>query len=385
MARALIVWRVVGLGRESVLVVASTLFVVAALATAGVIDSLYGLSEEMVTPSSGPSQYYVVITSYSVAPFTSVVMERFIEERLAGVRGVVGVVYEVLAPVVLNGSVYILRGVDPADLSVVAGNYSVVGRGFTSNCFGCVWVGESLARELRLGPNDTVILHSPLASSDFVLRVEGVLVTDSVLRYEFVTNVGMAEAVRGVGQSTYSLAVIFVDGPDSLARVAEAFNVSLAGRGLLERALLAIRFAGHRLKPYFLESLSDLYLSRFGLSRDLLASLLVATLAVLGVGFYVLGQAVTSYATGRLALLHELGLSTRYLRVCVAGLGVLLTVLGGAAGLVIAHALFPWIGLVVLGYVRHPVIDYSFFTASVGIASALVAAGSASVEVGDGG
>ncbi len=385
MARALIVWRVIGLGHESVLATASTLFVVAALATAGVIESLYGLSEEMVTPSSGLSRYYVVITSYSVAPFTSVVRESFVKDRLAGVGNVVDVVYEVLAPVLVNGSVYILRGVDPADLGVVAGDYSVIGRDFTSNCFGCVWVGESLARELGLGPNDTVVVHSPLASSDFVLRVKGVLVTDSVLRYEFVTNALMGEAVRGMGQGTYSFAVIFVDSPESLSRVAEAFNISLVGKGLLERALLAIRFAGHRIRPYFLESLSDLYLSRFGLSRDLLTSLLIATMAVLGLGFYVLGQAVTSYATEKITLLHGLGLSTRYLRVCVAGLGVLLTAFGGAAGLVIAHALFPRIGLVVLGYVTHPVIDYSFFLASDGIASLLVAAGSVSVRVGENG
>ncbi len=382
MARALIVWRAVGLRREAVVVVATGLFVVAALATAGVIDSLYGLSEDMVTPSSGPSKYYVVITSYSVAPFTSVVRKGFVEGRLEDVGGVAGVVYEVLAPVVLNDSVYILRGVDPADLGVVAGDYGVIGRGLTSDCLGCVWVGESLARELGLGPNDTVVVRSPLASSDFVLRVEGVIVTDSVLRYEFVTNAVMGEVIRGVGPGTYSVAVIFVDGPDSLARVAEAFNVSLAGRGILERALLAIRFAGPRSRPFLLESLSDMYLSRFGLSRDLLASLLIATLAVLGAGFYVLGQAVTAYAVERLALLHELGLSTRYLKVCVAGLGALLTLLGGLAGLGAAHALFPWIGLEVLGYVRHPVIDYSFFAASVTIASLLVAAGSASVEVG---
>lgn len=384
MARALIVWGIIGFRREGVLAVAACLFVIAALATAGVVDSLYVLSEEMVNPSSGPSRYYVVITSYSVAPFTSVVRGDFVEGRLEGVEGVLNVVYEVLAPVVLNGSVYVLRGIDSASLGIVAGNFSIVGGGFTDGCAGCVWVGESLAGELGIGPNDTVVVHSPFASSDFVLRVEGVLVTDSVLKYELVTNVVTAEAVRGVGTGTYSLAVVFVDGPDSLARVAEAFNVSLVSRGLLERALLALRFAGPVFRPYFLESLSDMYLSRFGLSRDLLASLLIATVSLLGIGFYVLGQAVATYALDRVALLHELGLSDRYLRACVAGLGVILTVLGGLAGLVIAHALFPWVGLRVLGYVRHPVIDYSFFAVSVAVAAALAAAGSASMGVGEG-
>lgn len=381
MARCLIVWGAVGFRQEAVLVAASALFVAAALLTAGLVGSLYMLTEDMLTPPSGPSGYYVVVTSYSVAPFTSVIREGFVEERLGDVHGVVDVVYEVLAPVVIGRSVYVLRGVEARDLGTVAGEYAVIGEGLGDRCVGCVLVGEALARELGVGPNDTLVVYSPMASSDFVLIVKGVLVTNTVLRYELVTNVPTAEAVRGIGPGAYSLAIVFTDGPASLRRVAEAFNVSLAGRGLLERAFLALRIVGPRFRPYFLESLSDMYLSRFGLSRDMLVSVLIGTVGVLSIGFYILGQAVALYASGRMTLLHDLGLSIRYLRLCLASFAASLTVFGAVIGLITAHVASPWVRLEVIGYVRHPVIDYVFFAASAAASTALAVAGSVSAEV----
>lgn len=383
MVRACPIWGALGLRHFALVSLASAMFVFAALLNAGFASSLYALSADMVSPAGGPSPYYVVITSYSVAPFTSVFRAGDVGERVSGIPGVEGVVYELLTPVVINSSVYVLRGLDPVGLEVSAGDYGVVGEGFRGDCIGCVWVGEGLAEELGLGINDTLVAGSPFASSDFVLRVAGVLKTGSVLRYELVTNTLTAEAVRGSGHGTASIAIVFADSPEAVKGVAEAFNISAAGVSVLERAFIALRLLGPKVRGFLTESLPSMYLSRFGIGRDAIAAVLAATAAALAAGLYLLGGTIIVHESPSLRLLWELGVPERVLRASTAALAEAFLLLGAGAAWAASATALPMIRFSVMGYATHPIPDPLMFAVSAAAASAMMLAGTAAARVGD--
>lgn len=92
------------------MLVATILFLLTILANIGFIDPLYSITEYMVYPRSNTTPYYIVISSYSVAPFTSVFDIGLVEEKLGDVNGVKETAYEVLTILEYESSSYVLRG-----------------------------------------------------------------------------------------------------------------------------------------------------------------------------------------------------------------------------------------------------------------------------------
>ncbi len=384
MSSAYAVWRVLSLRHQALAAIAGSLFVVAVSLNAGFITAFLGLSEAMITPAQPPSQHYVVITAYSVTPFTSVIRESLVESRISRVNGVTAVVYELLAPVVVDGRPLILRGVNGRDLRVVAGDYRVAGYGFSDECIGCVWAGSQAAEELGLSPGDTIIAHSPLGSGDFVLTVEGILHTDSVLKHELVTNIPTAEAVRGSGPGSVSLAIVFTDSREGVREVAQAFNITPAVAGVLERAFLALRVVGPRVTPYIIESLPGMYLSRFGLSREAVAAAAVATAVATALGLFMLGNSIIAHDRVYLRIIWWLGIPWRKIRLLTAAITCSSMAIGALAGLAISASLASALGLSSFGYVIRPYPDIATYAVSVMAGEALLAAGVLTGPVGDG-
>lgn len=170
----LCVWRILSFNRYLLVLVTATLFLSTILINEGFIDSTYTLPDYIVYPKQSITPHYIVLSSYSLAPFTSIFDTGKIEDKLIKVGGVNRTVYEVLAIVRYDSSNIIIRGLRRNDLRVVAGEYEFIGGGFNDNCTNCVWVGISLAQRLGISVNDTIIVYSPFTSSDHILVVKGI-------------------------------------------------------------------------------------------------------------------------------------------------------------------------------------------------------------------
>jgi len=341
--------------------ISSFAFITAILINAGFIESLYDLSSSMVYPSNPPTPHCIAVSSYSLAPFTSIVSMNAVDSILNSSGGAaVSTIYEVLAPVEIGSRILILRGISRGNLSAVAGSFSIYGEEFSDACMDCLWIGSGIAEELGLRINDTVILYSIMTSSPYLFKVKGIISSSSLLNWELLTNLDAARAVRGIGGSEASIALIFASNESSLGKIAEAFGISAEKSGILERALLALRYSGGNISASAYESLSSFYLSRLGISRSLLYAVLLSVLILLAIGFYYFGKAVAGSDPQVLSVLHEQGLSVERIKLYSLLLSSLSAAAGCLSSFAASYLIFPKLGVSFLGYIIHPALSSEF-------------------------
>ncbi len=133
-----IVYRVTSKKSYGLLLIVTMLFFILIFATIGFVEAIYYLPEQIVYPHKPVTQYYLVISSYSISPFTSIYNVKYITDKTAKLKGIIREVPEVLSLIEINDQAVILRGLQREDLGIVLGNYRVVGEDFDDNCIGCV-------------------------------------------------------------------------------------------------------------------------------------------------------------------------------------------------------------------------------------------------------
>jgi len=356
-ARILVFAKAAGVKNYALLFASSVLLLCALQINLGIVEGLYRLPEVMVYPQKPAAPYYHTLSSYSLAPFTSLLDVRTVEEKLAGLAGVERVVYEVLTPVVYGSRIYILRGLRKEDLEIVAGGYSIVGEDFEDTCLNCLWVGSGIAEKLGLRLGDTVILYSIFTSSSYVFTVRGVIYSNSPLSHEFVTTLVAAQTVRGVGPGQVSVALVFALDSSAIRMIAKSFGVPAESLSLVERGLLALRYVGGAVNVSVYRFLPDLYMSRLGLGRDVLTALQLAVAVITALGFYYVGAALITGSSEELRLLNEQGMSTRSIRALTAILALLTIAAADAVCVLMLRAASDSIGVEVLGYRVTPRLD----------------------------
>ncbi len=359
----------------------SMVFLLVILSTTGFINSLYFLSDYIVYPSNNSSRNYIIITSYSAAPFTAIFDSRIIENKVKKLENIDKIIYEVLTIVEYDNKICVLRGIDSQNLPIITGKYRVIGDAFNDDCINCIWVGAYLAKKLGINPNDTIILYSPFKSSSYIFRVKGFIETKGPLNYEFLTNIDTARIIRGAPKYGASIAIIFPKNKQGMYELAHIFNISTQKKGLLERALLALRISGKNLNIRTYESLSNIYLSRFGLSKDLLFALLLAITTLLSLGFYLVGQSIIIYNIDKFTMLYEQGLSITIIKLYTILLALVLTLLAGLLASLTAYFIFPYIKISILEYETGLVLDKNIMLIAIIVVFLIVSFGILSVKI----
>lgn len=360
LSRLLIFIKVINMRMYLLLFISTLILLDIVMINTGLIDSLYLLSEYMVYPKRFITPYYIAISSYSLAPFTSIFNIHSIEDKLADLRDIERIVYEVLTLVEYDSHVYILRGVNNSDLAVIAGSYSIDGEELNDDCLNCLWIGSRLAEELGIDPRDMVVLYSPITTSSYVFTVKGIIWSNSPLDYEFISNTMVAQSVRGVGVNHVSFAIIFASDREALQSIARSFGVPVERMGLLERALLALRYTGRKVDISTYESISSFYLSRLGISRDLLYAVQLAIVILLTLSFYHFGKAILLNDIEMLRILHEQGLSILTIKFYTSALSILTMVASSIISLFTLSIISHYIKIDVLGYELTPIFNSVF-------------------------
>jgi hypothetical protein len=270
--------------------------------------------DTITMPDTIPRGELSVVSSYSLAPFTSIVTYNDVSRLLGNTTGY-KVIYETLLLVKANNSLIVVRGINRSGLRSLA-NYNVIeGKDLNDSCLFCAWIGEGLAEKLGLHIGDNILVYSFFNNAPVKLRVEGILGIRGPYRYEAIVSLRTGQLLRGINDRSASIALIIG------GRIPGAANTRR--QGLMEYAFIVLRHLGRKPSLTRYGSASSAYLSRIGVPREALAITIVALITLLSIGSYVIGSSLFHSNRPAWILLHDIGVPLSTVKI---GLIILLTI-----------------------------------------------------------
>ncbi|MEM0489822.1 MAG: hypothetical protein QXH73_01240, partial [Ignisphaera sp.] len=106
------------------------------LTVLGYLQSLYNIYEVIAYPEVFREKPVVVVSSYALAPFTSLVSTDVLGNMLRDVQDVEYIFYQILVIAYINNSrAVIVRGIEAKDLKIIADYRIIDGRDIDGHCF----------------------------------------------------------------------------------------------------------------------------------------------------------------------------------------------------------------------------------------------------------
>ena len=198
----------------------------------------------------------VVVSSQGFSPLTALISRAEVEKRLAGIKNIT-VEFYLVTPVVINNRVFLMRSSNVPE--------------------GCVFIGDSVARELRVGSSDHIFLSSVFKVEVLYAKVCG-FVKGSWIEAPY----SLVARIRGVSEGYYSLAVV-KGSEEALKEVYRAFNVEEKVR-LFNIVVSVLPRLANESRAKLYNSLTEAYAVNLGLYRDyaLYLAYAIALSALLG-------------------------------------------------------------------------------------------------------
>ncbi|MCD6235497.1 MAG: ABC transporter permease [Thaumarchaeota archaeon] len=344
---------------------------------------------------TGSSDVLLIYGASARAPQTSVV-PLSLYEKLRGIDGVEAISPEAVSIAMIGDEVVVVRGIDPSVFPEISGIRLVAGS-LSLDGSASALIGENLARKMRLGVGDTVLLRSAFSDAFLEVKVVGVFRSGSYLDDELLVPLYAGQWLRGLPRDAVSLIRVKID-PGKLGKE-ELASLLRSGRPVSGKAspqpeselmrLLTIPRARRFSMNYAVRSPEESM--RSFLERQVKVNEVAVWSAVATV---ISGSILLVYLTSstmivshsrEISVLRGLGASRRNLVTRSAILAVfssLITgVIGFFAGLALSN-LFSDIGLIRVGpYSVRPVFDvYSLAMTLIAVASVSAVAAAAAVE-----
>ena len=194
--------------RSLVPILTVLLFVSIASSVTGLL--LYDATET-VASSGGmlPHNTFVVYSSSSKLPITSV-LPLSLSDNLSMIPGVTQVTPEVLTPVLANGKVLILRGMNSTSFAELYKPTFISG-GLEDAASYTVFIGFTIAKQLFTYSGAKITLHGIMSNYNETLTIGGIFKTGTVLDDEIISDITTAQALRGIGGEQASILVVSVN------------------------------------------------------------------------------------------------------------------------------------------------------------------------------
>jgi len=237
----------------------------------------------------------IVVSSASVAPFTSIVDVGQLHKRLENVE--VEAEERVYAVVRLRNNTALLAGLDEKVLEQLS---------FSRPCEGCVLVGEELSHELGIVPGMDIVAYSPYTSLPYVLHVCG-LAKGWPYSSMLVSDLATARSIRGLSDSQASVVVLRGD----TRTVLDALGVSSYRRSIEERVFLAITSAGRNLSARIYSAYAGEVLDRLSIPEEVFYAVFLAVCTSLSVSASALGGFLLHARSREIEVLRIAGISFR--------------------------------------------------------------------------
>ncbi|HDD26838.1 MAG TPA: hypothetical protein ENF75_07130 [Acidilobales archaeon] len=337
---------------------------------------LHGLSPEGINT-------LVIYSGSASTPFTGLIDYR-LKDKLINVSGVKITWAEILTPVLVNGNhLVILRGVETEGLKYLNININ-------SSDYFAVLAGCRLVKDYGLSVGDKVIIYSLFSNVPIELRIVGVVCKDPYSN-ELVTTLDVARYVRGVPASEVTLIRVIYDPKElNTDMLMKLLNIEKPPTKpaplptyLLEHAAIVLTKAKGGAYVATPQELTDIYLNRFGLSRDMFFISSILIVALLSYIMYVCGSTVMALRKGELAILNSIGISTVKVKASLLTLFIPLA----TASILLGIYLAPFMGrlwyLTIVGYELSIKLDATLIIAQVVTQSLAFTLGILNYRVGD--
>ncbi len=263
------------------------------------VDILLGITQNyyefyrIVVPTQRNS---IVVSSLSIAPFTSIIDVRTLSSKLRGLDVEIETVTTTLA--LLGDRVVVVLGVD----------------NLSKQCLYCCYVGKRLAEKLSISKGDLISLSTPFLRSSVVLRVVDI-VDDSKHEDMILAPIEIVRLLRAMSYRQASLAIIKCRNASTLEEVLRILGVSTPPTQLIEQAFLALNIVGKRIEVRRFENLEDIYLARIGIPRTVMLILNIALSIVIATGLYFFSSNVQALTHRALEVLTMIGVTKRIITI----------------------------------------------------------------------
>lgn len=327
------------------------------LLSIGYIQSMYSFYKDILHIPIAQNKPIIIVSSYALAPFTSLISVDSIEEALENIPGVEKIVYQVIVLGYTKGKTFIVRGINPKDF-VDATNYRVIeGIDLSDNCFYCIWLGTELAKDLDLKPGDIISIYSLFISMPINLEVAGIIDVERPYSYEAITSLSIAQALRGIDRRHVSIAIISLESHESYERVMRKLGIDIEKDLFIERIVIALRYIGRKIEPIAYNDLSEVFMSRLNISRDIYLAIMLSITFILSIGSYIIGQTIVFLNIDTLSILYEQGLSIKKIKLLLAIALAICIVISFIIALIFFNILSRYIELTMISYRLQLYID----------------------------
>ncbi len=322
----------------------------------GLVNSLYTFYNQYQVQNKSS----IMIMSYSVAPFTSLINRRNLDMLLHKSPYITGVEYHVLTIGLVDNHVIVVRGIE----------------GLGSSSVGlCAWISRELAKVLEVSVGDVVQVYSIFSRSPLLLRICGYHTLNAPYKYELIVPYDIGCILRNVHKDYASVAIVHVREGVDASIVLRSLGLKELPKGVAERAILIVKYLGKKSMLRAYREVSEFYLSRFSLGRDSLLVMSIALALALSYTYYVLSMSLIHLIRKDIKCLHDLGVPYSKIKKCLI---VLLNALITTELVIIYNSLTyisKLLDLKIINYEVQLYIDTPLLIAAIVILTAIIAFG----------
>ncbi|MEM4700196.1 MAG: FtsX-like permease family protein [Candidatus Nezhaarchaeales archaeon] len=314
--------------------------------------SLTSFYSGMSSYAGGGKDVVVLYDAKSRTPFTGLV-PALLADRVAAVSGVLACSPEVLAPCIVKGEAVFLRGVLLGDFLKVSDVSVIDGEAFGAGDVNSVIIGRRASERIGAGVGDEILVIGVLSPACFTLRVKGIFRSDGPLEDEIIAPLHVGQWLRGSGYGYVTIIRAKVCGANVLEAILGSIAEGGANSGRAEGQgspgggpsghaapqWANVRFRAEDVGIRGAEEFVKDYMERYGVTRESILVLSVATIVFSGATILLATETLISQHGGEIEVLRSLGASRKLLRRDVALKLLPAFLLATALGLGIAVAL----------------------------------------------
>ncbi len=174
------------------------------------LSIIFSLVNGMYTYVGGGGNELIILSSSSRTPFTGTINLNIVE-NITRISGVSTVSPELPVPVYVNGSLVILRGVDPKYFTMATNIKILKGRFLNTDDYDHVVIGRKAAEYLDIEVGDRILVTGVLKKSFGYFIVDGIFNAPEPYSSEVLTILPTARVFRGVYGNFSSLIRVIVE------------------------------------------------------------------------------------------------------------------------------------------------------------------------------
>jgi hypothetical protein len=257
-----------------------------ALIISSEVIGLYNIYNEVESLSNKSS---IIITGYSISPFTSLVNKENILNRLSNVSGVKNIEFIVLSLGNVEDKNVVFLGIN---------NYNNY----------CAYPSISAEKELNLKVNQTFIVYPAFSNTPIELIVCNFSNTIP-FGIEVSNNIAYQIHGGGINENLASIAIINLLNTSYKENVIKALQLPSFESSLIKKVSVVVESLNNEKIQQEYSKASTIYYNKLGIPRIAFISLAIAAIIIISIGSYINGEVMALTENETFNIFHYYGLS----------------------------------------------------------------------------